>query len=129
MSTPFVGRPDKAEKWLRQYELPHGESKAWWLTREGICDYCGRRDMVIPVNEVFFFCQRHALSITGIDRVSRMGGVVLVPNLTKSLKCHICGRIESVMYAVTFRFLCYRCAWYIIGKSQRRLSVDGYRIV
>jgi len=102
--------------------------EAWWLLREGIDDWTGQRDLVIPVNIVVDFCPGHALSIPNIDQLSLRGDVYLSPNPGGTLKCLICGRSEPVMYTVRFRWVSYKVAWYILGGQRRRLSVDGDRV-
>jgi hypothetical protein len=105
----------------------HGR-EAWWLIKDGVDDWTGQRDLVIPMNIAADFCPRHALSIPNIDQLSRRGDVFLSPNPQGTLKCLICGRSEPVMYSVRFRWVSYRVAWYILGGQKRRLSVDGDRV-
>jgi len=64
----------------------HGK-EAWWLIRDGIDDWTGQRDLVIPMNIVADFCSRHALSIPNIDQLSRRGDVFLAPNPGHSEMC------------------------------------------
>jgi len=105
----------------------HGR-EAWWLVKDGIDDWTGQRDLVIPVNIVVDFCPRHALSIPNIDQLSMRRDVYLAPNPQGTLKCLICGRSEPVMYSVRFRWVSYKIAWYVLGGQKRRLSVDGDRV-
>lgn len=105
----------------------HGR-EAWWLMKDGIDDWTGQKDLVIPMNIVVEFCPRHALSIPNIDQLSRRGDVFLAPNPQGALKCLICGRSEPVMYSVRFRWVSYKIAWYVLGGQKRRLSVDGDRV-
>jgi hypothetical protein len=102
--------------------------EAWWLLRDGVDDWSGQRDLVIPMNIVVEFCPRHALSIPNIDQLSLRGDVYLSPNPHRTLNCIICGRRELVMYSVRFRWVSYKVAWYILGGQKRRLSVNGDRI-
>ena len=106
----------------------HGR-EAWWLIRDGIDDWTGQRDLVIPMDIVADFCPRHALSIPNIDQISHRGDVFLSPNPQGTLKCLICGRSEPAMYSVRLRWVSYRIAWYVLGGQKRRLSVDGDRVV
>jgi hypothetical protein len=105
----------------------HGR-EAWWLLRDGIDDWTGQRDLVIPMNLVVELCPKHALSVPNIDQLSLRGDVYLSLNSHGTLSCIICGRREPVMYSVRFRWVSYRVAWYILGGQKRRLSVDGDRV-
>jgi hypothetical protein len=103
--------------------------EAWWLMRDGVDDWTGQKDLVIPLNTVIELCPRHALSVPNIDRLSQRGDVYLSPNPNGFLKCAICGRAEPVMYSIRLRWVSYKVAWYVLGGQKRRLSVDGDRIV
>lgn len=116
-------------KRLKEYAL-NNALRSNVIHREGICDYCGNRDLVFYApTDAYFYCVKHALSIPNIDSLSRRGLVALAPNWMGFLRCHICGKREPVMYMVRYEWLCFKCAWYRIGKASRRLKVDGYRIV
>ncbi|MEM4530609.1 MAG: hypothetical protein QXY39_01940, partial [Thermofilaceae archaeon] len=96
----------------------------------GYCDHCGHKEYLFYApTDWYFYCARHALSIPGIDSLSRRGLVMLAPNPNLSLRCHVCGKAELVMYMVKYQWLCFKCAWYRLGKARRALKVEGSRIV
>lgn len=95
------------------------------IFREGICDFCGRFEFtVLSPTDWYFFCYEHAMSIPNIDVLARRGLAVLAPNVGGTLKCHVCGRVVPVLYAVRFERLCWRCMWYTLGGMSRRLRVS-----
>lgn len=99
------------------------------LDREGICDLCGRKELVFPVTGSITLCRRHMEAVPTIEQLKALGRVVPATNFSGQLKCDICGRSEPVMYIVYPRKLCLRCMWYVLGKKNRRLSIAGTRIV
>lgn len=114
------------EKYRAGAEKRYGE-----IFREGTCDLCGRPELtVLTPTDWFFFCYDHAMSIPNLDSLAQRGLVYLAPNVGGTLKCHVCGRVAPVLYAVKFERLCWRCMWYGLGQMSRRLKVaTGDRIV
>jgi len=99
------------------------------LDKEGICDLCGRKELVFPVTGDYTICPRCHEKLPMIPQLKGLGRVVPATNFYGKLKCDICGRKYPVMYIVYPRRLCLRCMWYVLGRKKRRLSIAGSRIV
>jgi len=113
----------------RQYVLNRfGRGTPLSLDREGICDLCGRKDVVFPNTGEIPVCRRHLGKFVRIGQLKALGRVQVVTNFYGRIRCFFCGRADPVMYFVRPRKLCIRCMWYVLGRQSKRLSIDGTRI-
>lgn len=101
-----------------------------WRERSSrTCDLCGTTELVSPVHDTIFFCEKCIARIPKLDQLSAEGRIMLTPNASGIIKCDVCGSVRPVMFAIAVRWLCMRCSWYVLGRKSRRLAIGGTRII
>ncbi len=96
--------------------------------REGECEFCGRKELIIPTDIDVILCPKHFEKVHAKELLKAQGRVRPLVNLDGSIRCNVCGEAHPIMYVVNIRRACPYCMWQIFGKQGKRpMKIDGAR--